>query len=388
MRVLQLHTRYRQPGGEDMVVQTEAGLLRAAGHEVETLQVDNPASAAAAAGALARAPWNHAAVRVVEQVVAEHRPDVVHVHNTWFAMSPAVVRAASTGAPAVVMSLHNYRITCANSMLFRDGRPCQDCVGSHPWHGVRHACYQDSRALSAVAAATIAVHRRARTWTEHVDLFLTLTPFGRQTFEAAGLPAERLCVVPHTVSDPGPRLQPPSASKDVVVVGRLSPEKGTRVVIEAMERLRGTSLRLIVIGDGPERADLEKAAGPRVSFTGHLPGAEVRQRLLGARCLLFPSLWFETYGLALVEAMAAGLPVVASDLGGSSWVAGPAGKMAPPGDVPAWTRALAALEDDGEVDRRGAAGRLRWSDRFCPAGGLAALERAYATAAARRAPAS
>src|SRR5215207_2908686 len=144
MRVLQLHTRYREPGGEDRVLAAEAELLRSAGHEVEQVLAENPESAAATATALLRSPWNGASRRAVERAVAAFRPDVAHVHNTWFALSPSVVAALGAAAVPTVMTVHNYRLMCVNGMFLRNGRPCTDCLGRVPWPGVRHRCYRGS----------------------------------------------------------------------------------------------------------------------------------------------------------------------------------------------------------------------------------------------------
>jgi hypothetical protein len=163
LRVLQVHTHYREEGGEDSVVRAEAELLRSAGHDVVVHQARNPSGALATGASLAMSPWNPLAAREVRRLAERVRPDVAHVHNTWYALSPSVLAALSAAAVPVVMTLHNYRLLCANAQLFRDGRPCEDCVGSHPWHGVRHRCYRGSALASAPAAATIAFNGRRQT---------------------------------------------------------------------------------------------------------------------------------------------------------------------------------------------------------------------------------
>ena len=375
MRVLQLHNQYRRPGGEDAVVDAEASLLRQAGHDVLTHTATNPMDWQQAALKFAVAPWNrHAAERVVE-VAQRFQPDIAHVHNTWFTLTPASVAALHPLGVPVVMTLHNYRLICANSYLFRDGGPCEKCVGSHPWHGVRHRCYNHSAMASAQAAWTIASSHRRGTWQHDVDLFFALSRFARDRFVAGGLPANRIDIKPHFVADPGPRRQPPSASRQLVYVGRLAPEKGVDVLIDAIDRLDG--LELAVIGDGDERTKLKRRAGPRVRFLGHLPPAQVRHAMLQARALAFPSLSYETFGLVMVEAMAAGLPVLASNLGGSPDLVRPeVGELVAPGDVDAWVTALRGLNDT-RVDEQGANARQQWEKRFSPAAALPALEEGY-----------
>lgn len=384
MKILQLHTSYRERGGEDSVVAAEAELLRSAGHQVVQDIVANPTTVRASAAALARAPWNNAAARRVRTLAERERPEVAHVHNTWFADSPAVIEALSTAGVPVVATLHNYRLLCVNGVLFRDGSPCLDCVGSSPISGVVHRCYRGSAVLSSVAASTIAVHRFLRTWQERVAVLLVPTDFARDTFVRAGLPPRRLLVKSHFTEDPGPRRTPPSASSTVLFVGRLTEEKGVDVLLEAWERFAESSLELLVIGDGPLRGRLEADAGRRVRFLGRLSPMEVRRHMLDARVLVFPTVWLEPFGMVLIEAMACGLPVVASDIADAASILGAAadGLLIRPADAVALAGALHRLEDGETLDAAGAAGRARYEALFTPAAGLSALENAYRVAMA------
>jgi glycosyltransferase involved in cell wall biosynthesis len=317
-------------------------------------------------------------VNELSSLVKRVRPDVAHVHNTWFALSPAAVAALDRAGVPVVVTLHNYRLLCANGQLFRDGRPCQDCVGSHPWHGVRHRCYRDSALMSVPAGATIALNRRHRTWERHVAVFLATTEFAKQRFIAGGLPGERIWVKPHFVADPGPPTVPPSRSKTVLYVGRLSKEKGPDVLVKAVAELQDCDLEWVIVGSGPEQESLQRRAGPRVRFAGLLTPEQVRDKMRRARALVFPSVCYETFGMSMVEAMAMGLPIIASDLGGAPEIVGDqAGRLVPPGDVGAWAKALRRLTEDQFVDRAGAAARQRWQQRFSPSVALPRLEQAY-----------
>ena len=381
MRILQAHTRYRQAGGEDAVVAAEAALLRSAGHEVAEFEAQNPTAAAAAAGAMATAAWNPAAARRMADRIAEFAPEVVHVHNTWFAMSPSVIEATRRQGVPVVLTLHNYRLMCSNGLLFRDGRPCTDCVGSHPWHGVVHRCYRDSAPASAVAATSIAVHQSRGTWRRGVNAYIAMTEAARPLFVAAGLPPERIVVKPHFVADPGPRRQPPSASRTVLYVGRLEVGKGIEVLLHAWRQLRDPDLELLVIGDGPLRDVAQRLAPAGVRFAGWLPREELREHLLTARAFAFPSEWYEPFGLAVVEAMAAGLAITASRIGGVEELLGPSARsqLVPPGDTGALAASLEALGAGAVADRVGDRMRHRYRERFTPAANLPLLESIYAS---------
>jgi glycosyltransferase involved in cell wall biosynthesis len=384
MRVLQLHTRYRQAGGEDRVVAAEAELLRSAGHEVEQLVTENPETPAATAAALLRSPWNAGSRRAVERVVGAFRPDVAHVHNTWFALSPSVIEALRAAAVPTVMTVHNYRLMCLNGMFLRDGGPCTDCLSRVPWPGVRHRCYRDSAIASTAAATTIVVNRRRDTWGRGIRLFLAPTEFVRARMLDAGFPADRVRVKPHFVADPGPRTGRPSQSRTVLHVGRLSADKGTDALLDAWAGLVPTDLELVCIGDGPLRPELAARRVPGVRFLGTLPPEQVRAEMLRARALVATSTWYETFGLVVAEAMAAGLPVVVPRGGALADVAadaaiGAAGDAGAPADA-ALVRSLRCAADDSVVDTAGARGRARYLARFTVAEGLTQLMSAYRSA--------
>jgi glycosyltransferase involved in cell wall biosynthesis len=385
MRILQVHTRYRYEGGEDAVAHAEAELLTQAGHEVVPYVAENPGRPGPAAASMLASAWNPVAARALRAVARRVRPDLAHVHNTWFALSPSVVASLDGAGVPVVMTLHNYRLLCVNASLFRDGRPCEDCVGTHPWHGVRHRCYRDSVASSSAVAATITLNRLLGTWDRHVRIFLALNDFARERFVAGGLPAERVWVKPNSVADPGRRAGPPSSSRTVLFVGRLVAEKGVGVLLEAWRRLGPTGLELAVVGDGPMRAELEDRLPPAVRFLGRLEPAAVRRWMLTSRALVFPSWLYEGQPMSVLEAFAAGLPVVASRLGGNVELIGGVGDdwLVPARDPAALAERLAALTDD-RVDEAGARARRRYERRFTGPHNLRVLEAAYREAGRAR----
>lgn len=382
MRILQLHTRYRQPGGEDRAAETEAQLLRGAGHEVRRHRASNPKGPQAAVPFLL-APWNPAAARRLREAVEDFQPDVAHVHNTWFSMTPSVFAELQTAGVPVVVTLHNYRAICAAATLFRDGAPCTDCVGSHVGHAVIHRCYRASTVQSAVAATTIAVHKRRGTWHRHVDRFLALTEFVRQQHIAGGFPPERIEVKSNSVDEPGPRRLPPSASRTILFVGRLSAEKGVDTLLDAWAR-RSRQLELVVIGTGPMEASLRQRASSSVRFLGVKTPEKVAAQMASARALVFPSVSYEGQGLVALEAAAAGLPTVLSDLGAMSGLFAPHSRelLFPAGDADALGHRLDALEDAALVDAQGVIARRCYEERYTHDVALRHLERVYMDVAA------
>jgi glycosyltransferase involved in cell wall biosynthesis len=381
LRVLQVHNKYRQRGGEDGVVASEAELLRRHGHVVLEHFASNPEGASAAA-TLALAPWNPSSSRSMRNTLRDNPPDVAHVHNTWFTLTPSVLGALRQAKVPVVMTLHNYRLVCVNALVFRDGKPCQDCVGHSPLPGIRHRCYRDSTVQSAAAAATISFNRARRTWVNAVDLFIAPSRVLRDTLVAGGLPADRFVIRPHAVADAGPRTGAPSSSSTVLYVGRVSQEKGIDVLLDAWERARPRDLELVVVGDGPEREALERRGVDGVRFTGWLSKDEVRALMLAARAFVFPSVCFESFGLTIVEAMSAGLPVIASAHGSAAEIVGEIGPewLAAPGRADDWAARLAILDDAAALDVAGKRAREIYESQYAQERGISSLLDAYQTA--------
>lgn len=385
MKVLQVHTRYRNAGGEDSVVRTEGDLLKAAGHDVLFHGLDNPVTSRESAKDLIRAPWNRSAARQVTETAREFGAEVIHVHNTWFALSPAVFTAVRQAGFPVVATIHNYRLSCVNALHYRDGSVCEDCVGRMPWRGVIHRCYRGSAAQSAVVAVTIGTHRIAGTWQKDVDVIIALTSFAAKKLVTAGVPPERIVVKPNVAEDPGPRLNPAANSGRLLFVGRLTEDKGIIDLLDAWTTTGSHNLELQIVGDGPLASTIQTSAEPSVSMTGSIPANEVRSLMLSARALVIPSRWFEGLPMVLVEALSCGLPVVVSDHGALPETASQAGLTFAPGDRRDLARVLGKLEDNTLVDEKSAAALRIYRERFSPGIGLAQLENIYKLAKKRQA---
>jgi glycosyltransferase involved in cell wall biosynthesis len=396
VRVLLLHNRYRQAGGEDAVVSAEAHLLRRAGVEVTEHFVDNGTDGVvrlrqSVALALSSA-WSQSSQTLVAELCRKHRPDILHVHNFWMALTPSVHLAARSCGVATVQTLHNYRLLCANALLLRNGKPCQDCVGRVPWRGVVRRCYRDSFISSGAVARMIVFNRARHTWERDVDAFVALSEFSRAVFEAAGLPRDRLFVKPNFVDDPGPPRAKPSDSNTIVYVGRLSREKGVNTLLSAWAivnpSVRG---RLVIVGTGPMEDELRRQAAslglaePEVVFTGIKTPSEVLAALGRARALVQPSLCSENSPRTVLEAFSCGCPVVASDIGAlKEIVRDGVGIRSAPNGVPALAKKIEMLLcEPGFADALGRNAREEFRSRYAPEVNLTQLLRIYELAAGR-----
>jgi glycosyltransferase involved in cell wall biosynthesis len=377
MRILVLHSRYATgpSSGENRVVDDEVELLRSGGHDVCLWSpMADGSSAASRAGMAASAVWSRRAVAEVRRLARELEPDVVHVHNLFPLLSPAVLRADL--AP-IVVTLHNYRLLCLPAVFLRDGRACEECLGKLPWRGVVHRCYRGSAVGSAALATSLGLHRAAGSF-RRVGMFLAVSEFVREKHLEAGFDPDRIRVKPN-FTGPMPRRQGPG--RDFLFVGRLSEEKG---LDRLMAVWRDMTARLVVVGDGPERERLEAMAPAGVEFRGAVPSDQVPGFLSQARALVLPSICYEGAPRTVVEAYAAGVPVVANRHGALPSVVadGETGLLVQPGDAAGWRGALEALLVDETSERLGAAAYSAWRTGYSPEQGLADLEAAYETVTA------
>jgi glycosyltransferase involved in cell wall biosynthesis len=391
VRVLLLHTRYRQRGGEDAVFDGEVSLLRARGHDVHTFVVDNRSipEAPSAAERLRlglETVWSSRAARAVARRLDDVRPDVVHAHNTFPLLSPSVLRVARARGAAVVQTIHNYRPICPAATLFRDGEPCSDCVGRLvPLPAIAHACYQDSRLRTIPVAGLAMAQRVGRMW-RNVDAIIALTGFAADQLVAGGLPGDRIHIKPNFVDpDPGPR---DGAGEGFVFVGRLAHEKGVATVLRAVE-LSEADLTVTVIGDGPERSRIGAAAAAdaRIRMRGQSSQDAVRHEMRRARALVFPSLWYEGMPMTILEAFASGVPVIAARRGAAAELVldGRTGLTFEPGDAAGLAARLRWAQDHpSELAELGRGARAAFLATHTAAANYDRLMTIYAAAIDRR----
>jgi glycosyltransferase involved in cell wall biosynthesis len=387
-----LHNRYQIPGGEDMAVRQECAMLRAAGFTVDLLEANNDAigSAAQKIKAAIQVPYSFSARQMVSDRILAFRPEIVHVHNFFPTLTPSVYDACRGAGVPVVQTLHNYRLMCANGLLFREGHVCTECLGrTFPLPAIRHGCYRDSRLGSAAVAAMIGIHRIRNTWIQRVDRFIALTEFARGLFATeAGIPREKIAVKPNAAPDPG---LGDGCGGYALYVGRFSREKGIEIVLEAATQESGLGIALKVAGSGPLQAKVEAAqSAGRLEYVGWQDPDGVRRLMLQARVLLIPSLCFEGLPMVVPEAFGAGLPIIASRIGALATLVedGANGLLVEPGNPAALASAVRRIASDGRLEselRRGA--RQTYEALYRPEVNVRLLQQIYEQARDRAAAA-
>jgi glycosyltransferase involved in cell wall biosynthesis len=341
MRVLLLHNRYRTVGGEERSVALQQRAFERAGVPHALLEGRSEgAGKVRAAGALLRGGEGTAqVVRAVRELDA----DVVHAHNMLPLIGPRGLQAARDAGAKVVLHLHNVRLFCATGFGERDGGPCTRCRGRDTLPGLRLNCRR-SVPEAVVYAAGLSLHQPKVL--DAVDRFVTPSAAAVDQVVERGLPRDRVQAIGHYLPDESFAGASRAGGGDyVLVAARLSPEKGVDDAIAAADAV-GAPLR--IVGDGPDTGrlrDIASRSRTEVEFLGRVAPARVREELAGASAVLMPSRYHEFSPYSALEAMAQGVPVVATAMGGLPGLLG-RGRCVAPGDLSAFAARLAALWAD------------------------------------------
>jgi glycosyltransferase involved in cell wall biosynthesis len=377
MRIVLLHNRYRSvaPSGETQVVEREGQALADLGHEVIWFERSSDEiehwSRARKAALPARLIWSREAHRDLTATLREHRPDIVHVHNTFPLFSPSVLYACRDARVPVVASIHNKRLICANGAFFRNGTVCHDCAEGPAIQGVMHGCYRGSRAASASVVLATSVHRRS--WRSLVSAYVFASASQRDLLSGLGLDADRVFVKPHLI--PRKEIQHVARGPNVMYAGRLEEAKGVRLLMAGWDAYRRrcgeAGLGLVISGSGDLQDEVAAWAStrPSVDVVGRVPDPQFTELMSGARAILLPSTCEETFGLVVVEAMAAGSPPIAAAHGAFVELITPGvdGMLFPPGDAEALGLAIADVEAHPErYEAYGAQARETYEKQFDP----------------------
>lgn len=320
MKILVCHNYYRQPGGEDQSVAAEIALLREHGHDVIELAVRSGDLSDGLHTQLVlgrRLLLSPTVIRRTVDLVRAEQPDVAHVHNVFPLLTPSLyIGLARAGVP-VVQTIRNYRLLCPNGLFYHEGKVCQLCAGGDYTHAVRRRCLHGSLAQTAAYAASLQLHWLLGTFPGKLGLLAALSPFvAGQLAQRIGSDA-RIRVLPNFI-DTSPFEPQPDGRAYVLFMGRLSPEKGVWQLLAAVRNQSGIPVKFM--GSGPEEDRLLEAIAlhglDHVELLGRINGDERFDVLKRAHCVVVPSQSHEAFGRVVLEAYAAGVPVIASRMGG------------------------------------------------------------------------
>ena len=317
MKILIIHNKYQQKGGEDFVFENEFNLLQKYGHTVDILIFDNNQikSAIDKLKIGLFSIYNPESAKILEDKINSFKPDIIHVHNFFPIASPSIFFTAKKNDIPIVMTLHNYRLICPNALLFRNGNICEECINKvFPYRGIIHKCYRDSFMQTLSLSLVTSIHRYIKTWHSKVDKFITLTNFQKNKIlsSSINIPKKKFVVKPNFSEDFGEGYQ--NREDYFLYVGRLSQGKGVLTMLKAFD---GTNFNLIIVGDGIFKNEVikYKEKNKNIKYLGFKLKKEIIELMKKTKALIFTSEWYEGLPMVLVEALSTGTPVITSNIG-------------------------------------------------------------------------
>ena len=329
MRVLLVNKFYYRRGGDCTAVFAMERLLADKGHDVAVFSMQYPEniespwteyfpsaidfSGAGLSGKVAafmRLFHSREVARKFESLIADFRPDVVHLHNIHSYLSPIVARIAHRKGIRVVWTLHDYKLICPSYRCFRNGRVCEACFSSKTGV-IRHKCMKDSR-LASMMAYLEACYWNRKKLSCVTNVFISPSDFLKTKMTEAGFSPEQIAVLPNFM------LQKPAVETDkgdyYCYVGRISAEKGIESLLQAAAH---RPYPLKIIGGGPLLETCrERYPLAHVDFTGQMSPESLYPIVRKARFLVMPSIWYENNPYSVIEALCMGTPVLGARIGG------------------------------------------------------------------------
>lgn len=322
MNILQIHNRYKTPGGEWTVLNQEYNLL-CKNHKVDQFIIKNSDhlnSIWERMSLIFKTHYNSRSKKLIAEKLVQFPYDIMHVHNFFPLLTPSIFEAAREAAIPSVLSLHNYRLIHPNGLMYHRGKIDQRSVRGSAYDCVWDGVYRDSKLQTAVAAHMIEYHRKVKTWHKFPTLFIALSEFSKNKFVEGGLPADKIMIKPNFLTDPLTEYEDLKIENEksdyFIFVGRISNEKGIEDLINSWIETNPPT-KLLIAGDGPLKQKLmNRTKGtPSIEWLGQLSKKDVLKKLSKAKALIFPTKCFEGMPLILLEAMSMGCAVISSSIG-------------------------------------------------------------------------
>lgn len=316
IKILIIHNLYSKLGGEDTVFQNEVTYLRNNGHNVLTLIFDNKTlSNKTIWQKFFDTLYNIKSTITLGKCIKEFQPDIIHVHNFFYEASPSIFYTAQKFNIPIIVTIHNFRLICSNSLLLRGNQVCELCSQKKvPFSGIRYKCFKNSYFKTIQLTAITSIHKLLGTWKNKIDGFICLTEFTKHKIvnSSLNINPQKLFIKPNFVEDFGEGVFE-SRKNFYLFVGRLSKEKGIDFLLQAAIK---SQQELIIIGDGPliEKVKEMSITYDNIKYVGVKNKLEIVMFMKQCKALIFPSIWFEGMPMTILEAFSTGTPIIASNI--------------------------------------------------------------------------
>ena len=313
MKIIQVQNHPRYGGGAGIVFEMTKHTLLSQGECVISFDKNSRNLGHGLRGklqAFTGGLYSNSAYKNMAQLIEKEKPDIVHVHDLYPLLVWSLPACKKAGIP-VIMTCHNYRLTCPTLFHFHNGQICERCFCGKEYWCILKNCRGNLFESIAFASHNI-VARKCDLFTENINIFINLSNFGKKRLKEANFPDNKLSVLPNTVNIPSSPIDP-SLGSYAAYVGRFSKEKGVETLLGAAKITPGVPVFLA--GDYTRTPGLVTRGSGNIKFCGHLSGFELTAFYRKSRFLIIPSIWFEACPMVVIEAMGHGLPILASMIG-------------------------------------------------------------------------
>jgi len=300
MKVFIIHNKYRYFGGEDSVVDEETKLLKSNNHEVIQLIRNNSEelnSFNSKLNTFKNISYSNESIEILNKKVSKFGlPDIVHIHNTFPLWTYSVLDFFKKKNIPIIMTLHNYRLIWEKLGLLNKNRK-------------NYGFFKDSNIISYFISK---LTNKRKDLLSFVTKFITHTEFTRQEFSKVILPRNKLIIKPNFLPSTSNTIKPIEDKKNVIFASRISKEKGILTLIKTFKNI---DIELDILGDGPLFDKIKKNNLKNVKFHGNLPRNQVSSFINKSKFLVFPSEWYESFPMTILESFREGTLVLASNIG-------------------------------------------------------------------------
>lgn len=279
------------------------------------------ASICNSAKALINSLYNFEALRKFRSLVEQFKPDVVHIHNIFYQISPSFLKVTKERNIPVVGTLHDYHPVCANNNLYHHGKLCRDCFSKSSLYIIRNRCYNESLKASILAYLSFSFRKISKIYEPLVDIWISPSRFLYDIIAAGGFNKNKLRILPYIIESNMEEVLYKEENKDegyVLFSGRYETHKGVMTLLKAAENLK--EIKFVLAGSGPYETNIKNYICTKelhnVEVKSFLCRVELNALIKKARIIVVPSEWYENYPYSILEAMAFGKAVVASSIGG------------------------------------------------------------------------
>lgn len=317
MKILIIHNYYRLRGGEDIVFEMEKDMLLKNSHDILIYTKNSSDINLKKQGLkfMYNFIYNNDTKLELEKIIIDFKPDIAHIHNIFPGISYSVYDVLKKYNIPIVQTLHNYRYFCPNGTFMNNNKVCEMCIDKGIISCIKNKCYKNS-IIQSILMSKFTTSFDKYDVKDKVDAFITLTNFGKDKFTQLGMNNNKIFVKPNFIKNEiSNKLY--DNRNGFVFVGRLDESKGVMILLNTFKNIKYNKLK--IIGEGPLEKQIKEFIKDNkmdnVELKGFLPIEEILNEIRNAKCLIMPSIWYETFGRTIIEAFSCGVPVIASNIG-------------------------------------------------------------------------